>query len=314
MSFYTDAWRLGGTVVTGYPAADMPDRIRQNPPAGQAEEMRNLTADNHASSATDYLKTKGRIFDIQRYSVHDGTGIRTIVFLKGCVLRCRWCCNPESQEPGIQQMRLADGSVRIVGEDTTVGDVMKTVNSDRMYYRRSGGGLTLSGGESLCQPEFARDLLHAAKDEGFSTAMESMACADYSHIEALLPWLDQYLMDIKHMNGEKHREFTGRDNALMLENARRTAASGQCELIIRTPVIPTFNDTDEEIDEIAAFAASLPGVQELHLLPYHRLGYDKYIGLGRPYLMGDIPVPSREKMLCLKNVVEQHHLHCVIGG
>ena len=279
MSFYTDAWRLGGTVVTGYPAADMPDRIRQNPPAGQAEEMRNLTADNHASSATDYLKTKGRIFDIQRYSVHDGTGIRTIVFLKGCVLRCRWCCNPESQEPGIQQMRLADGSVRIVGEDTTVGDVMKTVNSDRMYYRRSGGGLTLSGGESLCQPEFARDLLHAAKDEGFSTAMESMACADYSHIEALLPWLDQYLMDIKHMNGEKH-----------------------------------FNDTDEEIDEIAAFAASLPGVQELHLLPYHRLGYDKYIGLGRPYLMGDIPVPSREKMLCLKNVVEQHHLHCVIGG
>ncbi|MGI6112140.1 MAG: glycyl-radical enzyme activating protein [Bilifractor sp.] len=263
---------------------------------------------------TDYMKTQGRIFDIQRYSVHDGTGIRTIVFLKGCVLRCRWCCNPESQEYGIQQMRLADGSVRTFGEDTTVEAVMKTVNSDRMYYRRSGGGLTLSGGESLCQPEFARDLLHAAKDEGFSTAMESMACADYSHIEALLPWLDQYLMDIKHMNGEKHREFTGRDNALMLENARRTAASGQCELIIRTPVIPTFNDTDEEIDEIAAFAASLPGVQELHLLPYHRLGYDKYIGLVRPYLMGDIPVPSREKMLRLKNVVEQHHLHCVIGG
>lgn len=261
-----------------------------------------------------YRKTTGRIFDIQRYSVHDGIGIRTIVFLKGCVLRCRWCCNPESQEFGIQQMRQADGKIKTVGEDVTVADVMRTVNKDRMYYRRSHGGLTLSGGESLCQPEFARDLLHAASDEGYSTAMESMACADFSVIASLLPYLDQYLMDIKHMDPTKHKKFTGRENTLMLENARKTAESGRCELIIRTPVIPTFNDTPEEINAIAAYAASLPGVRQMHLLPYHRLGYDKYVGLGRPYLMGDIPSPTKEHMIGLKKVVESHGLTCVIGG
>ena len=262
----------------------------------------------------DYLATKGRIFDIQRYSVHDGVGIRTIVFLKGCVLRCRWCCNPESQSFAIEQMRLSNGKIRIVGEDTTVGEVMKTVEQDRIYYRRSLGGLTLSGGESLCQPEFARDLLHAAKDAGFSTAMESMACAAYERIGMVLPYLDTYLMDIKHTDAGKHRLFTGKENTLMLENARKTAQSGQCELVIRTPVIPAFNDTPEEIRGIARFAAGLPGVRKMHLLPYHRLGYDKYVGLGREYEMGDLPSPGMEQMAELKAVVEAEGLDCVIGG
>lgn len=261
-----------------------------------------------------YLDTKGRIFDIQRYSIHDGIGIRTIVFLKGCVLRCRWCCNPESQSYEIQTMRLTTGKTKVVGQDTTVREVMETVEKDRIYYRRSLGGLTLSGGESLLQPEFARDLLHAAKDAGFTTAMESMACADYAKIEMILPFLDTYLMDIKHMNGDKHREFTGKDNALMLENARRVAASGMCELVIRTPVVPTFNETPEEIRAIAEFAASLPGVKQMHILPYHRLGYDKYAGLDRPYPMGDVKTPDREQMLTLHQVVQKTGLNCVIGG
>ena len=163
----------------------------------------------------EYLKTKGRIFDIQRYSIHDGNGIRTIVFLKGCVLRCRWCCNPESQHYEIETM-MVQGEPKVIGEDTTVAEVMKTVEKDRTYYRRTGGGLTLSGGESLCQPKFARDLLRAAKESGITTAMESMGCAPYSTIEEILPYLDQYLLDIKHMNPEKHKEFTGRSNELML--------------------------------------------------------------------------------------------------
>ena len=168
----------------------------------------------------DYMKTRGRIFDIQRFSIHDGTGIRTIVFLKGCVLRCRWCCNPESQEYEIQTM-MVQGKPKTIGEDITVGKVMEVVEKDRPYYRRSGGGLTLSGGESLCQPEFARDLLQAAKERGINTAMESMGCAPFEVIESILPYLDQYLMDIKHTNPGKHKEFTGRSNELMLENADR---------------------------------------------------------------------------------------------
>ena len=262
----------------------------------------------------DYLQTKGRIFDIQRYSIHDGHGIRTIVFLKGCVLRCRWCCNPESQEYKIQTM-MVQGKPKTIGRDVTVEEVVQEVEKDRAYYRRSGGGLTLSGGESLCQPEFARDLLRAAKEAGITTAMESMACAKWEVIESILPYLDQYLMDIKHINPEKHKEFTGRSNELMLENARKVAASGMTELSIRVPVIPTFNDTPEEIRDIAWFADKLPGVKRIHLLPYHRLGQDKYEGLGREYLMKDILPPTNEHMEMLKRVVtENSRLICQIGG
>ncbi len=260
------------------------------------------------------LQTKGRIFDIQRYSIHDGPGIRTIVFLKGCVLRCKWCCNPESQEYAIQTM-MVDGKSKTIGRDVTVEEVIETVEKDRGYYRRSGGGLTLSGGESLCQPEFARALLQAAKSRGINTAMESMGCATYEVIESILPYLDTYLMDIKHTNPEKHRAFTGKSNELMLENARRIAASGMTQLVIRVPVIPTFNDTPEEIAAIAQFADKLPGVEKIHLLPYHRLGQDKYERLGRTYQMEGILPPENEHMEMLKKVVENTtKLTCQIGG
>lgn len=262
----------------------------------------------------DYLNTKGRIFDIQRYSVHDGPGIRTIVFLKGCVLRCRWCCNPESQEYRIQTMKVM-GEENVIGRDTTVAEMIAEVEKDRPYYYRSGGGMTLSGGECLCQPEFSRDLLRAAKERGINTAIESMACADFEKIRQLLPYLDLYLMDIKHTNPEKHKEFTGRSNELMMENARRVALSGQIRLIIRVPVIPSFNDTVEEIRGIAEFADTLPGVEELHLLPYHRLGQDKYEGLGRKYLMDGILPPEPEKMKTLKMAAESvSSLRVQIGG
>lgn len=262
----------------------------------------------------DYLDTKGRIFDIQRYSIHDGPGIRTIVFLKGCVLRCRWCCNPESQEFGIQTMKV-QGKDKVIGRDVTVGEVLEIVEKDRPYYYRSGGGLTLSGGECLCQPEFSRDLLHAAKERGIHTAIESMACAPFEKIEMLLPYLDMYLMDVKHTNPAKHKEFTGSSNELMMENARKTALSGQTKLVIRVPVIPTFNDTVEEMQGIAGFASTLPGVRKIHLLPYHRLGQDKYDGLGREYRMEGILPPSNEKMETLKKAVHAVcGLDCQIGG
>ena len=261
-----------------------------------------------------YWNTKGRIFDIQRYSIHDGNGIRSIVFLKGCVLRCRWCCNPESQEYDIQTM-MVQGKPKVIGRDVTVAEVMKTVEKDRQYYWRTGGGLTLSGGESLCQPEFATALLQAAQESGISTAMESMGCAKWETIEKLLPYLDQYLLDIKHMNPRKHKEFTGRSNELMIENAMKIAKSGMTELSIRVPVIPGFNDTEEEIRQIAAYTATLPNVKRMHLLPYHRLGQDKYTGLNREYLMGDVKPPTNEHMEKLLKVAEMTSgIECQIGG
>ena len=255
---------------------------------------------------------KGRIFNIQRFSIHDGPGIRTIVFFKGCFMRCAWCCNPESQRREIETLIEKD-KVKTVGYDVTVADIMPEILSDLPYYRRSGGGVTLSGGEVLCQADFARELLKACKEEGLHTAVESAASAPFSEIEKILPYVDLYLMDIKHLDSQKHKEYTAVGNERILENARRIAESG-VELIVRTPVIPTFNDTAEEIKEISRFAASLPGVKEHHLLPYHRLGSDKYKGLGRNYSLKEIEPPTKEKMEYLLSVAEASGLKCKIGG
>ena len=262
----------------------------------------------------DYLQVKGRIFDIQKYSVHDGPGIRTIVFLKGCPLRCKWCCNPESQSYKIQTM-MVNGEEKIMGRDVTVEEVMEEVMRDAAHYRRSGGGLTLSGGECLAQPEFASALLQAAKAKGITTAIETTSFADFAMIEdKILPFVDTYMMDIKHMNSAKHQLFTGQPNEKILSNAKKIAKFKGENLIIRTPVVPTFNDTPEEILEISQFARSLPGVKQHHLLPYHRLGSDKYEGLERDYLLSHIEPPTQEKMEELLAVAKTTGLHVQIGG
>ena len=260
----------------------------------------------------DNLSVRGRIFDIQRFSTHDGPGIRTIVFLKGCALRCRWCCNPESQSYEIETM-LQNGKPKIMGRDVTVDEVLKEVLQDRPYYNRSGGGVTLSGGESLLQPDFAVALLQACKDNGINTAIETTGFANADVIKRFLPYLDTVLMGIKHINSDKHKEFTSQPNDRILENAKLIASEAN-KLIIRVPVIPTFNDTVDEIADIAAFTASLPNVNEIHLLPYHNMGRDKYTGLGRDYGMGDLKSPTNELMEVLKQTAEQFGLKVQIGG
>jgi len=254
----------------------------------------------------------GRIFDIQRFSLHDGPGIRTIVFLKGCALRCRWCCNPESQSAEIETITV-NGSTRKVGRDVTVEEVMEVVRSDRPYYRRSGGGVTLSGGEALCQPRFAVPLLEACQNEGLSTTMETAGSVAYPIIERYLPHLDVCLLDIKHLDADKHKRFTGADNRLILENARRIAKNAR-KTIIRIPVIPTFNDTPAEILSIVRFVKSLHRVSRIHLLPYHRLGQEKYMGLGRSYSFSNIVPPSQADMETFLRIVNAEGLEGQVGG
>ncbi len=192
---------------------------------------------------------------------------------------------------------------------------METVIKDRPYYRRSGGGLTLSGGECLFQYEFTRDLLRASKSAGINTAIESTASADFDKIKQILPYLDQYLLDIKHMNPEKHKKFTSVSNELILENARKISESGLTELSIRIPVVATFNDSVEEIRDIAKFADTLNKVARIHLLPYHRLGQDKYTGLGRDYELTELRPQSDEHMEVLRKTVQSvTNIPCQIGG
>ena len=261
----------------------------------------------------DDLKVRGRIFDIQRYSVHDGPGIRTVVFLKGCPLRCKWCCNPESQSYDIQLMKVA-GKDKLIGRDVTVEEVLDEVLKDRSYYVRSNGGITLSGGEVLFQPDFTAALLKTFKENGLHTAIESTAFAKFNAIQRILPYLDLYLMDIKHVEDIKHKAYTGQSNQMILENAKRIADSGM-HLIIRVPVVPGFNDTIEEIRAIARFTESLGTVHELHLLPYHRLGQDKYAGMGRDYDLEGIEPLTEDYMQKLLDVVKNtSKLQCQIGG
>lgn len=260
----------------------------------------------------ELINVSGRIFDIQRFSVHDGPGIRTIVFFKGCRLRCKWCCNPESQRKEIEYFNRDDGTKTVTGRDVTAGEVMETVARDEAYYRRSGGGMTLSGGEFLLQPEFAKALLMLARMHGINTAVETTSFADFGVIEELLPHIDHYLMDIKHMDSLKHREYTGVNNELILENARKVAKIKN-NFVVRVPVIPKFNDTEREISQIAEFAAKI-GAKRLHLLPYHRLGQDKYRWLSRNYELGDILPPENEKMQQLLKSAEKFGIDCQIGG
>lgn len=260
----------------------------------------------------DNLSVKGRIFDIQKFSVHDGPGIRTIVFLKGCYLRCRWCCNPESQSYEIENM-LQNGVNKTIGHDTTVGEVLETVMKDMPYYRRSGGGLTLSGGECMGQPDFACALLEACKERGLSTAIETTCAVEWETVERFIPLVDTFLMDIKHMDSDKHCEYTTQPNERILDNAKKLSKRAK-RLVVRVPVIPGFNDTPTELHDIAEFAYSTLKVNEMHILPYHRLGYDKYIGLGRGYAMGDVTPPDKAKMEYLRNVCASTGIICHIGG
>lgn len=295
-------------------------------------------------------KTPGKtgvIFDIQKYSIHDGPGIRTIVFLKGCPLRCVWCSNPESQSPAPEVMwrqqfcrycgkcnhlcprqAVTDGadgkkaidrgacdacgvcdencyaeSIQLSGRYVDVDEVLKEVEKDAVFYEQSGGGLTLGGGEPLMQPEFARALLAEAKARGLHTVVETAGYVPWENIEAVRPFVDLFLFDVKHMDSTAHKEYTGAGNELVLENARKLAGAGG-NMCIRVPVIPGMNDSVENLEKTAAFAREI-GARDIELLAFHKMGSAKYANLGGTYPMEDAQPQTEEEMKRLKLMVKK---------
>lgn len=229
--------------------------------------------------------TEGTVFNIQRFSLHDGPGIRTVVFLKGCPLRCLWCANPESQSPICQT--ASDGTV--YGERLSDDAVWRIVERDIPFYEESGGGLTLSGGEPLMQPDFALSLLERAKAAGLHTAIETTGLAPYPVISRLTPYTDLWLYDIKHHDGAAHRTGTGVDNAQILENLKALAASG-ADVVARIPVIPGFNDSLNDAGALASLLVNA-GIARADILPFHQMGEKKYQTLGVAYaLAGEKPL------------------------
>jgi pyruvate formate lyase activating enzyme len=193
-------------------------------------------------------------------------------------MRCAWCCNPESQRYDIETL-IEGGKEKTVGRDVYVSDIMPELLSDMPYYRRSGGGITLSGGECLMQSEFVTDVLKLVKEEGISTAVDTSGAVEWSRIEATLPYTDIYLYDIKCASSDLHEKFTGKDNRQILENLDRLTKCGK-RIFIRIPVIPGFNDGSEEMEKIARILSSVGGIERLTLMPYHTLGKNKYETLG----------------------------------
>lgn len=246
--------------------------------------------------------TTGMVLRIERGSVYDGDGFRTVVFLKGCPLRCLWCSTPESQSFKIEQAQNT-----IYGELLSVEDVMKEIRKDSCCYFHSGGGLTLSGGEMLAQPDFARELLKAAWEECINTVIETTFYAPWKVISSLLPYVDTAFVDLKLFSNEQHKKYIGANNHRIFENLLRTnELNHDFQLIVRIPIIPGINDTDEELESIGKFCTKLTHLQHVQLLPYHRLGTETYKRLGRTYPLADLMPPSSEHMDHCQSIVQQY--------
>ncbi len=226
------------------------------------------------------MEARGRIFNIQKFSINDGPGIRTTVFFKGCPLACRWCANPESQN---RNAAVADAMENELyrGRECSVEDVLKVVRQDVDFYIESGGGMTLSGGEVLQQMGFAMALIDAAHEENIHCAVETTGFVAPERFRAFLPYPDLYLYDFKHYDRELHREYTGVYNDIIIENLRAIVAAGR-PVVARIPVIPRFNVGIKHARGLAGALADI-GVREVHLLPFHQMGEKKYDELGIDY-------------------------------
>lgn len=307
---------------------------------------------------------KALIFDIQSFSTHDGPGIRTNIFFKGCPLRCLWCANPEGQravpeilytkskcvgcgccaqvcphgaitkysEPSdiekygfvhidhvkCDQCKTYDclhvclqDALTVSGKWMTVEDVMKKIRREAFIYRDKGG-ITVSGGDPLVYYEFVAELLKKCHEEGINTALESELCVPSQNLEAIMPYVDNYLTDLKIVDEQKHFEATGTGNKQILKNLRLIGQSCPEKVCLRVAIIPGYTESDENIDAIGAFCVenNFPSV---NILPYHNLGATKHERLGSEYLLHHIKTPNDQKMQHIADIIEGHGVKCIIN-
>ncbi|MGT2844710.1 glycyl-radical enzyme activating protein [Streptococcus hongkongensis] len=255
------------------------------------------------------MAKEGIVFNIQHFSIHDGPGIRTTVFLKGCPLLCPWCANPESQKREPENMLKADGqSYETVGQVKTIDQIMEEVLKDRDFYEESGGGLTLSGGEIFAQFAFAKEILAKAKEEGLHTAIETTAYTNHSRFVELIQYVDFIYTDLKHYDNSRHREVTGVANDVIIKNIHYAFKSGKT-IVLRIPIIPHFNDSLEDAEAFSKLFNDLD-INQVQLLPFHQFGENKYKLLGRDYTMSDVAAYHPEDLEEYQQVFLNHNIHC----
>jgi pyruvate formate lyase activating enzyme len=292
---------------------------------------------------------RGVIFDVQRFCLHDGPGIRTAVFFKGCPLACPWCHNPESRDPAPEVVRIASrciscgacievcpsgtarsseppcsrcgacaeacpaGARQVVGREIAAEALVGQLLADRVFFEESGGGITLSGGEPLAQPEFLLACLEGCRAAGLHTALDTCGAAPREVLTAAAELSDLILYDLKLMDERAHRSHTGVASGIVHDNLRALAAVHQ-NLWIRIPVVPGVNDTQENMASAAAFVSGLPGIRRVCLLPYHRLGSEKAARMGRALPFAPVEAPSPDTLARLASPFERAGLDVTIGG
>lgn len=300
-------------------------------------------------------KNQGLIFKIQRYSIQDGPGIRTTVFLKGCPLDCQWCSNPESQKSypeimvrpqlcqqclkcvetcensaisqvnGVIQMdrdlcqlcmscveNCPSGSLEITGESISIDKVITECSRDELFYKNSGGGITLSGGEPLSQPEFAINFLQKCKEKALNTALDTSGYAKWEVMEKVLEYTDVILFDLKHLDPDFHYQGTQVKNRAILENLKKAAESKLARIWIRIPVIKDYNDSKEYMQTLAKTIKEIR-VEKISLLNYHEWGKPKYMFLGREYPLNGLEAIDEKKLEDLKSIMESEGVPVTIG-
>ncbi len=303
----------------------------------------------------DYTKTEGIIFNIQRYSIDDGPGVRTTVFMKGCPLKCKWCSNPESQsmekqlryrftsckkcgtcvnvcpnsaitmgEDGIiidrEKCQLCGTCVKkcllealtFAGEKITVEKAFKTIRRDKDYYDQGGGGCTCSGGEILMQPDFVAGLFRMCRENGIHTNADTCGLGSREALEKIMEYADMFYYDLKHMDPVEHENGTGVDNKIILENLRIIAERG-IPTVIRVPVIPGYNDSDENITALAKTVKETIPYAPINLLPYHKYGASKYKMLGKVYELDDLEPLSQEREDRIVEIIKSFGIECKVS-
>lgn len=296
------------------------------------------------------------ITNIQHFNVHDGKGFRNVIFFQGCLLRCRWCQNPETQslkpvmmynesvcvgclacsdaclagalqykenkfsfqEPLCNLCRNCERECYFAArtfssKQMTLEEVIAESTREIQFERGGGLGITLSGGEPLLQGEFCLELGKRLKAQGISLDIETAGYVPWMAIERLKPYVDTFLYDLKLIDEAKRRYWLGTDQPLMLDNLQRLAASG-ADIIIRIPLIPEVNDTDAEFSSLLDFVDSLPGLHEIHILPFHQLGSSKYQMLGMRYDMGDTREENQNRLSVCAKMAEMRGYRVDIGG
>jgi len=290
----------------------------------------------------------GLIFDIHRFSLNDGPGIRTTIFLKGCYLKCEWCHNPESQsflpqlsfnqekcincfdcvkvcpngahkiqdEKHFVDWNLCNVSgscvdvcptnaLKIIGKNSTVEEIISEVLKDKKYYDKSGGGITISGGEPLAQFKFTKGLLIEAKKNNIHTIVDTCGFADQNHYKEILPFVDLFLFDYKLTDDKKHKKFTGVSNKKILENLDFIYRNG-ASIILRCPIIPGINDDENHLEGIKNLIEKYPNLKSVEIMPYHNLGKDKAKKIGAEYKLSEIKTAGEEDKKRWNNYFEKN--------